>query len=123
MPIIPVPASGGAPIIPYLKKSIRLVRFGCKNRYFFHIVVMDVSLLRVSINFVGKTFILCHNICLVPCELYRRRKIKVTDALSKLVPTIPCQMRKTSKSLHLTMSGYVIGWEKVLHSQTALLSY
>lgn len=39
-----MPASGGGDDYEKAKKSIRLARFGCANRPFYHIVVVLVSI-------------------------------------------------------------------------------
>lgn len=39
-----MPASGGGDDYEKAKKSIRLTRFGCANRPFYHIVVVLVSI-------------------------------------------------------------------------------
>lgn len=39
-----MPSSGGADDYEKAKKSIRLTRFGCANRPFYHIVVVLVSI-------------------------------------------------------------------------------
>lgn len=49
MPRLPLHPSSGTGIITKFKKSIRFVRYGCTNRPFYHIVVMDVSYQSINI--------------------------------------------------------------------------
>ncbi|XP_012526440.1 probable 28S ribosomal protein S16, mitochondrial [Monomorium pharaonis] len=44
MPRLPLHPSSGTGIITPFGKAIRLVRYGCTNRPFYHIVVMDTKL-------------------------------------------------------------------------------
>lgn len=59
-----LPSSGGGDDYEKVKKSIRLARFGCANRPFYHIVVILVSMstfnilyynLRIMLFVVAKT--------------------------------------------------------------------
>lgn len=43
MPRLPLHPSSGTGISNLWPKTIRCVRYGCANRPFFHIVVMNVS--------------------------------------------------------------------------------
>lgn len=40
-----IPGRGGAKPIPFVEKAFKLIRFGCANRPFFHIVVNHVSII------------------------------------------------------------------------------
>ncbi|XP_035741066.1 probable 28S ribosomal protein S16, mitochondrial [Vespa mandarinia] len=44
MPRLPLHPSSGTGIVTNFKKSIRFVRYGCTNRPFYHIVVIDTKL-------------------------------------------------------------------------------
>jgi hypothetical protein len=44
MPRLNLHPSSGTGIISPFTKAIRLARYGCTNRPFYHIVVMDVSI-------------------------------------------------------------------------------
>jgi len=49
------PSSGTGIISPYTK-AIRLARYGCANRPFYHIVVMDVSIKYIILdNSISRT--------------------------------------------------------------------
>ncbi|XP_076234242.1 mitochondrial ribosomal protein S16 [Calliopsis andreniformis] len=43
MPRLPLHPGSGTGRIPYFQKTIRLVRYGCANRPFYHIVVMGTK--------------------------------------------------------------------------------
>lgn len=44
MPRLPLHPSSGVGIVTQYQKSIRFARYGCTNRPFYHIVVMDTKL-------------------------------------------------------------------------------
>ncbi|XP_029157992.1 probable 28S ribosomal protein S16, mitochondrial [Nylanderia fulva] len=43
MPRMPMHPASGTGIITPFAKAIRLVRFGCTNRPFYHVVIMDIN--------------------------------------------------------------------------------
>lgn len=60
MPFIPLlPMSPASGIGKFYKKSAKIIRFakyGCANRPFYHIVVMEVILLLYTLNFFSLQF-------------------------------------------------------------------
>lgn len=66
MPRLPLHPSSGTGIVDGFAKTIRFVRYGCANRPFYHIVVMNVSpykcsLLNEWINILNCSFQTKHN--------------------------------------------------------------
>lgn len=63
MPRLPLHPSSGTGIVTPFIKSIRLVRYGCTNRPFYHVVVMEVShpnfLSTISFSTLSLLFDLC----------------------------------------------------------------